>query len=56
VPQEKHILFPSMAVVRILRLCFTNRVTDSSLESSVVAVLHAQTDTPDLQDPELASL
>jgi hypothetical protein len=38
------------------RLCFRNRVTDSSLESSVVAVLHEQTDTPDLQDPELAGL
>jgi hypothetical protein len=33
-----------------------NPVRDSSCESSVVAGLHEQTDTPDLQDPELAGL
>jgi hypothetical protein len=38
------------------RLCCTNPVRDSSRESSVVAGLHEQTDTADLQDPELASL
>ncbi|MCE8001141.1 MAG: hypothetical protein HEP70_20115 [Rhodobiaceae bacterium] len=38
------------------RLCCTNRVRDSSCESSVVAGLHEQTDIPDLQDQELASL
>ena len=36
--------------------CFTNRVRDSSHESSVVAGLHEQTDSSDLQDPELAEL
>lgn len=41
---------------RLHRLCCTNRVRDSSRESSVVAGLHEQTDTPDLQDPELARL
>ena len=38
------------------RLCCTNPVRDSSRESSVVAGMHEQTDTPDLQDQELASL
>lgn len=37
-------------------LCCTNPVRDSSCESSVVAGWHEQTDAPDLQDPELASL
>lgn len=37
-------------------LCCTNSVRDSSRESSVVADLPEQTDTPDLQNPELASL
>jgi archaellum component FlaC len=37
-------------------LCCTNPVRDSSCESSVVAGLHEQTDTPDLQDQELARL
>lgn len=37
-------------------LCCTNRVRDSSFESSVVAEQHEQTHTPRLQDPELASL
>ena len=37
-------------------LCCTNRVRDSSRESSVVACQHEQTDTPDLQDQELARL
>ena len=37
-------------------LCCTNPVRDSSRESSVVAGLHEQADTADLQDPELASL
>jgi DNA-binding transcriptional MocR family regulator len=41
---------------RCIRLCCTNRVRDSSRESSVIAGPHEQTDTPDLQDPELASL
>lgn len=39
-----------------LWLCCTNRVRDSSRESSVVAVMHEQTHTHDLQDQELASL
>ena len=38
------------------RLCCTNPVRDSFRESSVVAGLHEQTDTPDLQDQELAVL
>ena len=38
------------------RLCCTNPVWDSSHESSVVAGIHEQTYTPDLQDQELASL
>ena len=37
-------------------LCCTNPVRDSSCESSVVAVIHDQTQAPDLQDQELASL
>ena len=37
-------------------LCCTNPVRDSSRESSVVAGMHEQTDTPDLQDQELAGL
>jgi len=36
-------------------LCCTNPVRDSSRESSVVAGMHEQTHTPDLQDQELAS-
>ena len=39
-----------------MRLCCTNPVRDSSRESSVVAGVHEQTHTPDLQDQELASL
>lgn len=38
------------------RLCCTNPVRDSSRESSVVAARHEQTDTPDLQDSELAGV
>ena len=38
------------------RLCCTNRVRDSSRESSMVAGLHEQTRTPNLQDQELAGL
>ena len=38
------------------RLCCTNRVRDSSRESSVVAGLHEQTYIPRLQDPELARI
>jgi len=38
------------------RLCCTNPVRDSSRESSMVAGWHEQTDTPDLQDQELAGL
>jgi hypothetical protein len=37
-------------------LCCTNLVRDSSRESSVVAGMHEQTHTRDLQDRELASL
>ena len=37
-------------------LCCTNPVRDSSGESSVVAGLHEQTHTPDLQNQELAGL
>jgi hypothetical protein len=37
-------------------LCCTNCVRDSSRESSVVAGMHEQTDTPKLQDQELAGL
>ena len=38
------------------RLCCTNPVGDSSRESSVVAGVHEQTGTPNLQDKKLASL
>ena len=38
------------------RLCCTNLVRDSSGESRVVAGMHEQTDTNDLQDQELAGL
>jgi thiamine monophosphate kinase len=37
-------------------LCCTNRVGDSSRESSVVAGMYEQTHTPDVQDQKLASL
>lgn len=37
-------------------LCCTNRVRDSSCESSVVAWLYEPTNTPELQDQELARL
>ena len=37
-------------------LCCTNPVRDSSCESSVVAGRYEQTDTPRLQDQELAGL
>lgn len=37
-------------------LCCTNLVRDSSRESSVVAGLHEQTHTYDLQDQELGGL
>ena len=37
-------------------LCCTNRMRDSSRESSVIAGPHEQTYTPDLQDQELADL
>ena len=37
-------------------LCCTNRVRDSSRESSMVAVMHEQPYPPTLQDQELASL
>ena len=37
-------------------LCCTNRVKDSSRESSMVAGLHEQTHTANLQDQELAGL
>jgi len=39
-----------------LRLCCTNPMRDSSRESSVVAGMHEQTRTPNLQHPELARL
>lgn len=38
------------------RLCCTNPVRDSSRESRVAAGVHEQTDTPNLQDPELTRL
>ena len=38
------------------RLFCTNRVRDSSRESSVVAGMDERTHPPDLQDQELASL
>ena len=38
------------------RLCCTNSVWDSSHESSVVAGMHEQTYTRNLQDQELASI
>jgi len=42
--------------IGVNRLCCTNRLGDSFCESSVVAEGHEQTQTTDLQDPELASL
>jgi len=41
---------------RFRRLCCANRVGDSSWESRVIVGGHEQTDTPDLQDQELAGL
>lgn len=37
-------------------LCCTNRMRDSSYESSVVAEMHEQLDPDDLQDQELVRL
>ncbi len=37
-------------------LCSTNRVEDSSRESSVFAEMHGMTHAPDLQDQGLATL
>ena len=51
--------FASLPIIRIHippGLCCTNRVRDSSRESSVVAGMHEHTYTPNLQDQELASL
>lgn len=45
-----------LAIGSSCRLCCTNPVRDSSRESSVVAGMHEQTRTPDLQDQELAGL
>ena len=56
-PRQKcvsQLLIKSVRTVE--RLCCTNRVRDSSRESSMVAVMHEQTYTPNLQDQELASL
>ena len=47
---------PCPSAVTSRWLCCTNPVWDSSHESSVVAGIHEQTYTPDLQDQELASL
>jgi len=46
----------SLKAVDFHRLCCTNPMRDSSCESSVVAGRHEQTDTPRLQDQELARL
>ena len=43
-------------VFRPARLCCTNPSKDSSCESSVIDGVYEQTDAPDLQDHELASL
>ena len=53
---ETPCFLPVEIVDRPARLCCTNRVRDSSRESSVVAGMYEQTHTPDLQDQELASL
>lgn len=48
---------PPMPVETVLRgLCCTNPVRDSSRDSSMVADLHEQTDTANLQDQKLAGL
>jgi len=52
--QRMHEMFS--AGVPVIGLCCTNRVRDSSRESSVVAGMHEQTYTPNLQNQELASL
>jgi len=55
--KRTHVVPLPPEALRVLnRLCCTNRVRDSSRESSVVAVVHEQTHTPRLQDPELARL
>ena len=43
-------------VCSLAGLCCTNPVRDSSRESIVVAGMHEQTHTPNLQDQELAGL
>ena len=46
----------AISIVAFQRLCCTNPVRDSSHESSVVAGMHEQTYTRNLQDQELASI
>lgn len=46
----------TIAVLVWVWLCCTNPVRDSSFESRVVAGMHEQTRTPNLQDQELAGL
>ena len=46
----------AIVIAAFAPLCCTNPVRDSSRESRVVAELHEQTDTTDLQDQELAGL
>jgi len=53
---ELRIYNKAIPVDRYTRLCCTQPVRDSSRESSVIAGMHEQTHTPDLQDQELASL
>ncbi|WP_178390815.1 GNAT family N-acetyltransferase [Rhodovulum sulfidophilum] len=52
-----HLIGHRVSYGYVLRgLCCTNSVGDSSRESRVVAGMHEQTHTPDLQDQELAGL
>jgi hypothetical protein len=52
----KFIKLGGRVIYRLEGLCCTNRVRDSSCESSVVAGRHEQTDTPRLQDQKLAGV
>jgi len=54
--QEEMTQLIHLAAVSPNQLCCTNRVRDSSREFSVMAGQHEQTDTPDIQDLELANL
>ena len=49
-------LIEGCVLLTFWRLCCANHLRDSSCESSVIAGMHEQTNTLDIQDQELAGL